>query len=162
VNIYTFLAIPNLLFLIVREDSKISIYENSPLLILCKIWKSCGLSEEFRMIKLTRLGSYADKLRTYKIFIDGVYQGGIKANETTYFTVSKGKHIIYAKIDWCRSNKLQIDVEDTVLELEIGSSLEGYMLFFIILYITIFKNRYLWIRKKDCKNNIFDNEANTP
>ncbi|MCL2141713.1 MAG: hypothetical protein FWH46_02375 [Methanimicrococcus sp.] len=115
------------------------------------------------MIKLTRLGSNFDRLRTYKIFIDGVHQGGIKINETKHFTVKRGRHIIYAKIDWCRSNKLQIDVEDTVLELEVGSSLEDKPPgSFLMLYITIFRNRYLWIRKKDDKNNILDNEADIP
>ena len=106
------------------------------------------------MIRLARGNDYVDKLRAYKIFIDDVYRGDIKRNEVKEFEVATGEHIIYAKIDWCRSNKLCVNVSNSILELEIGSPITGKKLFipFIpILYATLLRNKYLYIRdKSDC------------
>lgn len=101
------------------------------------------------MIRLTRGTSYSDKLRKYKIYIDDVYRGDIKINEVKEYEVDNGNHSIYAKIDWCRSNILNIDINNSKLELEVGSSLIGWRILFSIIYITFLKNNYLWIRKKD-------------
>ena len=65
------------------------------------------------MIRITRENSFADKLRAYKIFINDEYRGDINKNETKEFPLDKGNHVIYAKIDWCRSNELCIDVNDS-------------------------------------------------
>ena len=52
------------------------------------------------MIRVTRGSSYTDIIRAYKIFIDGVYCGDIKRNETVEFPVENGRHEVCAKIDW--------------------------------------------------------------
>ena len=104
------------------------------------------------MIRISRGNTYTDKLRAYKIFIDNIYHGDIKSGETKEFTVANGSHIISAKIDWCRSNNLCVDVNDSIVELEIGPSLTGrkfWIPFIEFLYITLWKNKYLWIRKKE-------------
>ena len=103
------------------------------------------------MIRLTRGNNYVDKIRAYKIFIDDIYCGNIKNNETKDFEVANGSHIIYAKIDWCRSNKFNIIVSDSMLELEIGPYIRGNTLwipFAEALYVTFKKNEYLWIKEK--------------
>ena len=103
------------------------------------------------MIRLTREKRISDKLRVYKIFIDEIYHGDIKSGETKDFDIDKGKHIIYAKIDWCRSNKLDITIDDSILELEVGPSLAGTKVWIPLiqfLYITFWKNKYLWIKEK--------------
>ena len=92
------------------------------------------------MIRITRENSFADKLRAYKIFIDDEYRGDISKNEIKEFPLDNGIHVVYAKIDWCRSNKLSIDVNDSVVKLEVGSSLKGRKLwipFIEIFYITL-------------------------
>lgn len=108
------------------------------------------------MIRLARGNDYVDKFRAYNIFIDDVYRGDIKRNEVKEFEVATGEHIIYAKIDWGRSNKLCVcvNVSNSILELEIGSSITGKKLFIpfiLILYATLLRNKYLYIRdKSDC------------
>ena len=107
------------------------------------------------MIRLTRGDAYTDKIRAYKIFIDDVHCGDINRNETKEFVVDDGIHVIYAKIDWCRSNKLCVNVDNSTIELEIGPSLSvsdpkfWFFPFIEILYITIYRNKYLWIKKKE-------------
>jgi len=98
-------------------------------------------------IRLTRRDTYADKIRAYKIFIDCVYHGDIKRNEIKEYEVSNGNHVICAKIDWCRSNELNVSVQDSVVEVEVGSSLTGWKSWFSIIYITFLRHKYLWIRR---------------
>ena len=101
------------------------------------------------MIRLTRGSSYADRIRAYKVFIDDVYRGDIKANETIDYAVNNGNHVIYAKIDWCGSNKVDVNINNSICELEIGSSLAGgkfWIPFYTLLLITFFRNKYLWIK----------------
>ena len=106
------------------------------------------------MIRLTRGNDYTDKLRSYKIFIDDIYRGNIKNNEVKEFDVDNGEHIIYAKIDWCESNRLCINSNSSITELEIGPSVSGekiFIPFISILYVTFLKNNYLYIKNKsDC------------
>ena len=104
------------------------------------------------MIRITRENSFADKLRAYKIFINDEYRGNINRNEIKEFPLYNGNHVVYAKIDWCRSNKLYVDVNDSIVELEVGPSLKGrkfWIPFIEIFYITFWRNNYLWIREKD-------------
>ena len=99
------------------------------------------------MITISRKRGYADKIRKYKVIVDNNYLGTINAGETKDFEVPPGKHTIYLKIDWCRSNKLDFNLsENEVIEFDCGSSLTGWRLFINIIYITFLKNKYLWIK----------------
>ena len=103
------------------------------------------------MIRITRIPAYANAARDYKIYIDEEYCGSIKDNETIELSTDKGRRIIYAKIDWCRSNKLDIYVGDSVLELEVGAALsdkKALLPLIDLFYVSFLKNRYLWIREK--------------
>jgi len=71
------------------------------------------------VIKLTRGKGWADMFRVYQVFIDGVYCGDIKPKQTKEFSVDNGKHIIWAKIDWFRSNQFVVEVNNDIVELEV-------------------------------------------
>ena len=104
------------------------------------------------MIRVTRASAYVDRARAYKIYADDIYLGDIKQNETKEFYIEKGHYSLCAKIDWCRSNKLDIVVSDSVLDIEVGPSLRGatfWIPFIELVYITLKKNEYLWIKEKD-------------
>ena len=58
--------------------------------------------------------------RVYQIFIDDICCGEMGSNETKYFDVEKGRHIIYTKTRWGRSNDLHINVDNALIELEVG------------------------------------------
>ena len=76
------------------------------------------------MVQITR-GKTGNGVNAYKIFIDDVYRGKIGDNETKEFEVENGNHIVYAKILWYRSPKIDIYVDDFVVELEVGNALDG-------------------------------------
>ena len=102
------------------------------------------------MIRLKRQSGYMDKIRKYKIFMDGVNIGEINDGEMKELNGSPGKHTIHLSIDWCKSNKLEITLkENEVLELECGNSMKGFEILLSYLYITILKNSYLWISEKN-------------
>jgi hypothetical protein len=102
------------------------------------------------LIKIRRKKGYSDSLRKYKIILDNNYLGDINEGEINSFEVAPGKHTIYLKIDWCRSNKLDFYIsENDLIELECGSSLRGWRFFFALIYITFLKNKYLWIKTID-------------
>ena len=104
------------------------------------------------MIRIARGASYKDvMLRPYRIYINGVYRGKIKKNETKDFEVKNGKHEICAKIDWCRSNKLRVEVKDTVVDVEVGNFSVERRSFLALFYITFLRHKFLWLREK--KNN---------
>ena len=100
------------------------------------------------MIRITRGPAFRDALRAYRIFIDGVECGDIMRGETKEFVVDNGRHTVCAKIDWCRSNELCVDVNDSIVELEVGSSLKGWRIWIGELYASIWKNKYLYLKEK--------------
>lgn len=63
-------------------------------------------------IKIQRIKEFNNSMRDYKIFIDGKQVGTIAYGETKDFTTSAGKHNVTAKIDWCSSPDILIDVKE--------------------------------------------------
>jgi len=100
------------------------------------------------MIRITREPEFMAMFSSYKIYIDGIYRGKIEDGETQEFEVSDGSHIVYARISWCRSNKLCVNVTGSVVELEVGSSMVGWRRLLWRLYMTFWAHKYLWIREK--------------
>lgn len=105
------------------------------------------------MIKLTREDEYVDQFRKYKVIVDDDYLGDINAGETKCFEVAPGKHIIYLKIDWCRSNKLDFYIlENEIIEFNCGSSVNRCKISLNFIYITLLKNDYLWLETRNRVN----------
>lgn len=101
------------------------------------------------MIKINRLSGYGDLARKYKVMLDDKQIGEIKDGESKYFQVEEGEHTLYLKIDWCKSNKVNLNVsKDEEVELECGGSMRGWKLFLALIYTTFLKNKYLWIKVK--------------
>ena len=82
----------------------------------------------------------------YEIFIDGKFRGLIKYNEPQEFEVENGDYVVRAEIDWCSSNELCVHVNDSIVELEVGNSMAGWRVVFWQLYISIWKDKYLWLK----------------
>jgi hypothetical protein len=98
-------------------------------------------------IQINRDAGYADASRKYKIELDGDIAGEIRASESVTLNVTPGNHKIRLRIDWCSSNYLDFQVapEETVV-FDCGNNSP---LGLVILYITIFRNKYLWIQKRE-------------
>lgn len=64
------------------------------------------------IINVQRAQSYTNRWRGYEIIIDGKAVGTISENETKAYNVSKGQHTITAKIDWCSSPDLIVELDE--------------------------------------------------
>lgn len=55
-------------------------------------------------------GRVRDKLRRYRVWIDGSIHGTLRAGERRCFEVSPGQHTLRVTIDWGSSPQLDVDV----------------------------------------------------
>ena len=99
-------------------------------------------------LNINRVTSYLDRIRAYKIVLDGVEVGQITAGESFDMTISPGEHRILLKIDWCRSNMLDFTAQaGAEVTLNCGSSLTGWRIFMVFLYVSFLRDKYLWIQE---------------
>ena len=61
-------------------------------------------------------------LRSYKIYVDGKFIGKVSNGKTQSFDIEPGKHSVYAKLDFFKSNKIDIQ---TVENEEFSIKLKG-------------------------------------
>ena len=61
-------------------------------------------------IVLARASAYADRVRAYKVMLDGQQVGEIRNGETKSFPVPAGAHALHLKIDWTTSQPVTFDV----------------------------------------------------
>ena len=74
------------------------------------------------MIRITRKREWMNYFGHYEIFIDGQFRGLIGYNETHEFEVENGSHVVRAEMEWwCKSNELQVDVNGSIVELDVVS-----------------------------------------
>jgi hypothetical protein len=74
------------------------------------------------VLKIKRVHQYINLLAPYEILIDGVKVGDIKNEETKEFDLTEGKHTIMAKIDWCSSPEIIVEIgKNEVVMLEVNA-----------------------------------------
>jgi hypothetical protein len=97
-------------------------------------------------ISLTRDSGYADKVRDYRVMLDGSEIGRIADGESKTFVVPAGKHELRLKIDWCGSNTVDFDLSaGASAAFRCGSSLRRLKLVLGLYYSIIARNRYVWL-----------------
>lgn len=80
-------------------------------------------------IRLKRTSEYNNRMRDYKIFIDGQQVGSIANGETKDFPSTVGQHTVTAKVDWCSSPDISIEVKDNQNKnLKVGGFRNGQFL----------------------------------
>jgi hypothetical protein len=78
------------------------------------------------LLRIVRDSGYADRLRAYKILVDGKTIGEIRDGETREFPISSGQHDLALKLDWCGSKTTQFAVvEGDALTFYAKSNLRG-------------------------------------
>lgn len=89
-------------------------------------------------IRLKRTSEFNNRMRDYKIFIDGQQVGTIGNGETKDFPTKVGHHIVIAKIDWCSSPNISVSVNDNQTKtLKVGGFKYGQWLMPISLGLII-------------------------
>ena len=97
-------------------------------------------------IQINRGTGYVDRLRAYKIELDGSLLGEIHPEQSVVLDIPPGMHRIRLKIDWCSSNCIDFKIApDEIVEFDCGNKTS---LGLILLYITIFRNKYLWLQRR--------------
>jgi hypothetical protein len=72
-------------------------------------------------INIQRTSEYNNRLRDYQIYIDNKKTGTIGNGEQKSFEIDEGTHIIEAKIDWCGSPKVTLEIKnDESKNLKVG------------------------------------------
>ena len=101
-------------------------------------------------ITLSRGTGYADRLRAYRVMLDGEEIGRIGNGETKSFPVLPGKHQLAVKIDWCGSNDVTFSLSSGgSLTFLCDSTLRGLRLLGALYYALFARKKYLWLRQAD-------------
>ena len=106
-------------------------------------------------LNVKRDSGYADSIRAYKLFLDGIYLDKIRPGETKTYEISSGEHTIHGKIDWCSTSRLVFHADDTPQSFEIYSKLRGRRLF--TAFLAIF-NPQGWIGMRQ-SNDLLDRDS---
>jgi len=87
---------------------------------------------------IIRSNEYLNRLRAYRIYLNGIKLGNVGNGETKEFTVRPGKHQVCAKIDWCGSRTLSFEVaENETKTYEVGGFKHGNWLMPVSMTIVI-------------------------
>jgi hypothetical protein len=90
---------------------------------------------------------WSDYLRSFNIVIDGKAVGGIYAGGSSAIEVSPGSHEVFLKIDWCRSEKINVNLAPGEVAQFLGGSRANPL---TIFYWTTFgHSRYLTLTSLD-------------
>ncbi len=104
--------------------------------------------DEFATVTITRGATYQDRLRAYRILVDGQEVAKISAKQSVKFSVPEGPHTIVAKIDWCSCEPVTFTASGGgALIFECGSGLTGWRIFLAFYYVLFARTKYLWLRQ---------------
>jgi hypothetical protein len=62
-------------------------------------------------IRISRTSEFVNKIRDYQIYLDGQKVGTVANGETMRFDATSGEHTLIAKIDWCCSQELKLNID---------------------------------------------------
>lgn len=88
---------------------------------------------------------WQDRARKYVVLINGKEVANVPNGGQLELPVEPGTHTVRMKIDWCGSREFNVDVgaEESVT-LECGPNASPFSAFF---YITMWKDKYIWLRR---------------
>jgi hypothetical protein len=110
------------------------------------------------MITLTRSKAFADRLRAYRVEIDGAEVGRIRHGETLQFDLPKGTHRMQLFVDWCDSNPLMFELSEQALHFRCGCRYTGWQLFRGVAHISgLGGTHYLWLEASIREDSMTEN-----
>lgn len=88
---------------------------------------------------VSRSLEWMNKLRAYKVVINGTEAGSLKNGASEEFAVQPGANSIQCKVDWCSSQPFTVDVkEGETVYLRVRSGMTLYWPFFIAILAGVF------------------------
>jgi hypothetical protein len=101
------------------------------------------------IIAVSRDSGYADRLRDYRVLLDGGEIGRLGNAGEKSFDIAPGAHQLMLKIDWGRSNVVAFDIsQDQNIAFRCGSSLRGWRVLLAIYYVSFGFRNYLWLNAR--------------
>jgi len=94
-------------------------------------------------LTVTRDKGWADRLRKYRILLDGLEIGWIGEGDMIEQQIAAGSHVIEARIDWCGSRPFRFEAQSDDIGVVVRSALRGWRLFFFLFYIIFNTRGYL-------------------
>lgn len=103
------------------------------------------------MLRIIRKSQLANRMRAYKVILDGQSVGEVRNGEDFHCDLSPGKHRLQLKVDWCGSNVVEFEVQaGQSLAFSCGCILRGWLFwvpFSEVWYTTFARNKFLWIEE---------------
>ena len=98
-------------------------------------------------LTITRDSGYADRLRAYRVVLDGERIGEVRNGGTKEFSIESGKHALSLRIDWCGSATVEfVATPEEKPAFQVKSSLRG-KLFLSLWYVLFARNSYLVLER---------------
>ena len=94
-------------------------------------------------LTVSRDSGYADRIRKYRVLVDGTEVGRLGDGESLTVEVQPGPHTVQAKIDWCGSRVLDLAVSDSGCAVKLCSALRGWRKFVGAFYVFFNWNGYI-------------------
>ncbi len=86
---------------------------------------------------------YADKLRKYRILLDGLEIGQLAEGTVLRQEVSEGPHVVEARVDWCGSQPLDLHAVAGEQVVVVRSALRGWRVMLALFYVIFNRRGYL-------------------
>lgn len=89
-------------------------------------------------IRLKRKSEVENKMRNFKILLNGKEIGKISDGELKDFSIEPGKHTLTAKIDWCSSKPLELNMSSNeTMYVTVGSYRSSKKLLLFISFVLL-------------------------
>lgn len=99
-------------------------------------------------IILSRDSGWTDRIRKYRILIDGQQAAEIANGQTIRLNVPPGPHTLQARIDWARTGVVSFNGEASDNVFQIRSNLRGWKVLLAGIYAFI-PSRWIRLEKAD-------------
>ena len=100
-------------------------------------------------LTVVRDSGYADRMRAYKVILDGAIIGEIRNGETKDFLVAPGEHQLSLKIDWCGSKAIAFTAaEGDTPVFHAKSNLRGLKVMAALWFVLFDRRSYLLLEPR--------------
>lgn len=100
-------------------------------------------------VRIERGLEWIDAFRKYIINVDCKEIAKLKLDKILELPVTIGKHEMFCKIDWCRSNKITfvMETDDQVRRFRVRPAINGWKFILMPVYLTFLSHKYLELRE---------------
>ena len=99
-------------------------------------------------ISIARTSQYANMARKIDVFVDEIKVGNLGNGERKVFELEPGLHRVHAKIDWCMTPPVEVEIiAGETIDLYCGSEMKGLKILLSIAYL-FSPDRWIYLRRQ--------------